>query len=425
MNGAGKSSVLEAVRGLLRYWSLSWWAALQPDPDGKIEQAATRSIFSADVRRIAAPGAEVEPALTVATCDLLSPVGGQQWSLYVSPDGVVAGARGQEVPSTDWFPHLATEREWRPADDHSQTPVLCSYQALRSLPLPPSSEEESQPGEKTNSFSASEMASALVDVYAKGFEAPSTSFELLERWFRTEENREAREVRNRRDLDFRVPTLEAVRRAIATFLGSLDEGSRFTNLRIEGPENTGGVLTIDKDSVPLSVNQLSEGERGTLLMVADIARRLAIANPHREDRLQGDGIVLIDELELHLHPRWQRRILPALCETFPNLQFICATHSPLVVAGLQREAVFLLEDFRLVDHVPHTYGRDVGTLLWEIMGVPRRSADVVDQIGKVARLLDEERLGEARTELARLAALVGEDDPEVVESQALLSMLGA
>ena len=69
-------------------------------------------------------------------------------------------------------------------------------------------------------------------------------------------------------------------------------------------------------------------------MVGDLARRLAIANDGRVDALSGSGIVLIDEIELHLHPAWQRDILPRLMATFPNVQFFVTTHSPLVLAQL-------------------------------------------------------------------------------------------
>ena len=69
-------------------------------------------------------------------------------------------------------------------------------------------------------------------------------------------------------------------------------------------------------------------------MIGDLARRLAIANNGNPEALSGSGIVLIDEIELHLHPAWQRDILPRLMATFPNVQFIVTTHSALVLAQL-------------------------------------------------------------------------------------------
>jgi hypothetical protein len=68
-------------------------------------------------------------------------------------------------------------------------------------------------------------------------------------------------------------------------------------------------------------------------MVADLAARMAEANPKMNDPLNTSGIVLIDEVDLHLHPRWQREILIKLTKVFPNLQFIVSTHSPVIVVG--------------------------------------------------------------------------------------------
>jgi predicted ATP-binding protein involved in virulence len=86
---------------------------------------------------------------------------------------------------------------------------------------------------------------------------------------------------------------------------------------------------------------LSDGEKCLLAMVGDLARRLAIANPDYPDALQGEAIVLIDEIELHLHPSWQRNIIPALKRTFPKCQFIITTHSPQVLSYIQPKNIYL------------------------------------------------------------------------------------
>ena len=65
-----------------------------------------------------------------------------------------------------------------------------------------------------------------------------------------------------------------------------------------------------------------------------LARRMALANPGRENPLEGTGVVLIDELELHMHTSWQRKVLGVLKETFPNIQFIITTHSPQILGEL-------------------------------------------------------------------------------------------
>lgn len=68
--------------------------------------------------------------------------------------------------------------------------------------------------------------------------------------------------------------------------------------------------------------------------LGDLTRRLVLANPSLDDPLLGEGIVLIDEIELHMHPKWQRRIIGVLKEVFPNIQFIITTHSPQVLGEI-------------------------------------------------------------------------------------------
>jgi predicted ATP-binding protein involved in virulence len=94
-------------------------------------------------------------------------------------------------------------------------------------------------------------------------------------------------------------------------------------------------LTVTKGTQRLSLEQLSDGERSLLAIVADLVRRLSLANPAIENPLHGAGVVLIDEIELHLHPTWQRTVVEKLRTTFPNVQFIATTHSPFVLQSLR------------------------------------------------------------------------------------------
>ena len=84
-------------------------------------------------------------------------------------------------------------------------------------------------------------------------------------------------------------------------------------------------------------NNLSDGQRCMMGLAGDLARKAAILNPHLGDRVLDEtpGIVLIDELDLHLHPKWQRRVIEDLRGTFPALQFICTTHSPFLIQSLR------------------------------------------------------------------------------------------
>ena len=124
------------------------------------------------------------------------------------------------------------------------------------------------------------------------------------------------------------------------------------------------------DSTTIPVRQLSDGERGILAFVLDLTRRFAQANPNFTDPAsEAEAIVLIDEIDLHLHPKWQRQIIHNLTTTFPCCQFIATTHSPQVVASVEPDQVHLLapvgihpsgpqpwDGFKL-DHTPPHGGR--------------------------------------------------------------------
>jgi predicted ATP-binding protein involved in virulence len=120
--------------------------------------------------------------------------------------------------------------------------------------------------------------------------------------------------------------IRAFNRALSVFLDG------FSDLRVEESPLQ---LTVNKGTQRLLLGQLSDGERSFLAIVSDLVRRLSLANPEFDDPLLGAGVVLIDEIELHLHPTWQRQVVEKLRTTFPNIQFVATTHSPFVIQSLR------------------------------------------------------------------------------------------
>ncbi len=133
--------------------------------------------------------------------------------------------------------------------------------------------------------------------------------------------------------------------------------------------------------------------------------------------------MLIDEIDLHLHPAWQREVLPALETTFSGCQFIVTTHSPQVLGRVPKGNVFILENFEMIPKHPHTYGRDANSILGEVMGLPERPKDIEQLIHDASRLVDEEKLDEAKIVLEKLAATVGDSDHAVVRIRTMMSFL--
>lgn len=157
--------------------------------------------------------------------------------------------------------------------------------------------------------------------------------------------------------------LETVRRAIRIFMPAFD-GIRVTRNPLQ--------MRIEKNGFSLNVNQLSDGEKIYMALVGDLCRRLTLANPTMDDPLQGEGIVLIDELDLHLHPQWQTEIAAKLCETFPNIQFIVTTHSPLVITNVQSKQLRILSSADGKVEVLRSssgYALPVSVILKDIMGI--------------------------------------------------------
>ena len=158
---------------------------------------------------------------------------------------------------------------------------------------------------------------------------PETDFKRFFGWFDLMEDQERRDREKLKDFNYKSPVLETVRKALNEIVEC------YKNPRIETRPLRFIMDRIDEDgsSHELRIEQLSEGYKIVIAMVADLAARMAEANPDMDNPLNTTGIVLIDEMDLHLHPRWQREILQQLTRVFPNIQFIVSTHSPVIVVG--------------------------------------------------------------------------------------------
>ena len=161
-------------------------------------------------------------------------------------------------------------------------------------------------------------------------------------------------------------------------------------------------LIIKKEDETLSLSELSDGEKGIVAMVIDLARRLAIANPNCENPIKGgNAIVLIDEIELHLHPGWQRDIMNRLMTTFPNCQFIITTHSPQVLGEVEAKCIRYLyrgkeDKNRIKIHIPkQSFGLDSVEILEDLMGVSPINKYFEEKLGEVYHLIDVNKLEEA------------------------------
>lgn len=181
--------------------------------------------------------------------------------------------------------------------------------------------------------------------------APHTSvMELLEK--HTDVNGEIYQIMLAEQKKLQDKALTAVRDAIKIFLS--DDNSIIENIYIERTPDLS--MKVVKDGTHFSIEQLSYGEKSLLAMIGDIARRLTLLNPTLDNPLEGKGIILIDEPDVHLHPQWQRRLITLLDKTFPNCQFVLTTHSPLLISDHKDILVYTIEKGH-VEEVSSLYGR--------------------------------------------------------------------
>lgn len=197
-----------------------------------------------------------------------------------------------------------------------------------------------------------------------------------------------------------------------------------TNIRFDA--NFGEVIVEMENQSRQPFNNLSDGQRCMLAMVGDIAQKAATLNPHLGARAPQEtpGVVLIDELDLHLHPRWQRHVIEDLRTTFPQIQFIATTHSPFLIQSLRPGELINLDPEELGEYAD----KSIEDIAENVMGVelPQKSERyqrMMDAAETYFRMLREpqpqaEAIEMAEQRLNELAAPFS-DDPAF---QALLKL---
>lgn len=309
---------------------------------------------------------------------------------------------------------VANVNERLEADEHANIPLIAFYSTNRSV--------ISVPLKVKKQHKFDQIASLENSLLGKREES---DFKLFFEWFRNREDEENeafrrryKELKNRQyyDEDYLDPQLKAVRVAIHTLMPDFDslQVKRKPSLR----------MVIKKGKNEFQIQELSDGEKCLLALVADMARRIAMANPSVPNPLEAEAVFLIDEIELHLHPAWQRMIVPKLLEVFPNCQFFITTHSPQVLGEVQdTKSIWLLKPGEPPDHPDRAYGLNSNEVLGEIMGAQERSLRVQEQLQKIDSFINNEKFNEARQTIQALAKQT-KIIPALLEANSMLTMLG-
>ncbi len=260
------------------------------------------------------------------------------------------------------------------------------------------------------------------------------SYSRFLNWFFDYENKELRLKRDHNDFSYEEPNLKYVRDAIKKLLKYLyDKDYIVGTSQRQRAGNNDLIPTITlrenkEGSVAEDLEFKSDGEKSVITMVADIAYNISIANNPDNTEKQSSGIVLIDEIEAHLHPTWQRKIIPILRHIFPNIQFFITTHSPQVISSVNSDKVFLVDNFQIEKINFQSKGVDSNTLLKYVFNSTERPKEYIELIKKFDKLIEEQKsIEELEAVIKEVEQLEQEDQGQTISMlvEELTLQLGA
>lgn len=356
-NGTGKSSVLQGVVLIL-----SWIIARLRNENG-----VGQYIPTLDVNNNARNGC------------IIGNIFGENVTI---PNKAKAGiAKEYSFNITSIREYVTSKRKQLAENDNTSLPVFAYYgvkRAVLDIPIRTRYKDYS-----------------IFDTYDKCLEG-AANFRGFFTWFRACEDWENQQtVRTGQRIEH--PGLRAFRRAMEIFMPD------YRNIYIERHPLS---MKLEKNNQTLNAEQLSDGEKIYLALIGDLCHRLSLANP-ASDPLKGEGIVLIDEIDLHLHPQWQSEIANALSKTFPNIQFIITTHSPHVINSVPTASLRLINDDASIEEAPYGYGMPSEIVLGDIMNLSSDvPVEIVNIINNFNAAIDNGNPEKAKNELEALQRLV-------------------
>ena len=236
------------------------------------------------------------------------------------------------------------------------------------------------------------IASVAVDKKAYGkkeekatairYSFANTNWKPFFNWYYERENEENR-MKARFNMQYHDESLDTIRECLKEVFPN------YKNLRIEDRPTR---FVITKDGKDINFERLSDGEKCYITLVLDIARRLSLLNDGTASILDGEQIVLIDEVDLHLHPAWQLMVVSNLEQKFPHCQFFVTSHSPLVLSGLgEQDTLVVLRDGGKLELSDIPYGDNGDYILKRFFGLNEvRNPKVQQEIDAIASELGKQ-----------------------------------
>ena len=223
----------------------------------------------------------------------------------------------------------------------------------------------------------------------------------------------------------KVPELDVVKSAIQDSYGILmgDKEACKIDYQVKSKEIEISRL-VNGNTEIIPIRMLSDGMRSVLVMVGDIAYRMATLNPDLSENITKDtpGVVIIDEIDMHLHPTWQRRIIQALRTVFPRIQLITTTHAPSVINTVTSDHLRVLSGYKVDNITTETYGKDNNGIVKSVMKVNERPDNVVSLFNQFYILLNQTQYVKAGEILDKLEEIIDDNDPELVSCRVKLDL---
>lgn len=246
----------------------------------------------------------------------------------------------------------------------------------------------------------------------EGCLAEASNIKMLMNWIR---RMDRLEWKNKKQ----VGEYQAVKNILCDFMNAMG-GEKVSSAEYD-VQSDELVFVTNKTTLP--IRNLSSGYQSLIWMILDIAIRMAILNPDMLSEINlAPGIILIDELDMHLHPKWQWNITKALKSTFPNVQFIAATHSPIVIASCKKDHLIMLGEKGEISYAETPYGLDINDTLSAFQNSDSMVRDVSLLFQQFHDSLDREKYHEAEELLNVIKNTVGENHPKVTSAEMELEM---
>lgn len=321
-NGGGKTAILDAL--------VSVWA---PFLSGLDVSAGAARLSRDDVRRVIGPEHAMEPVLPVRILATgLIDEHLLDWGQSLHSIGLKAKPSSTQSSKAMFVGKLLHRKvvahAAREEPDSPTLPLLCYYGTGRLWHTRTRASSKKVEQADTSRFSG------YTDCLA-----PTSSFQFFESWFRRFAYEAQSELTSRRPSPHKPQErLEAVRGAVGRLLAP----SGWGDLEWDFAEDT--LVASHANHGRLAVRLLSDGIRNMIGLVGDIAHRAVRLNPHfgAEAPLKTPGVVLIDEVDMHLHPGWQQTVVASLREAFPAVQLVVTTHSHLVISTIPSRCIRVL-----------------------------------------------------------------------------------